>query len=278
MSQTTVSNIALAFDDVLLVPQYSDIKSRKEVDLSCDLGSDCKLTLPIISSCMDTVTEHEMALAMSAAGGIGIIHRYNTIDKQVELFLNSKKKAFCAIGVGEEAFERVARLYEVGCKMFCIDVAHGHHVLVRDSLTMLKGKYNDCHFMVGNVATFQGYDDLIEWGADSVRVGIGGGCFVPDTIVRTETGDKKIQEILIGDKVYSHDGTLKTVIDTMKFSRDEEIVSINGIECTKNHEFYVVEKKDADKITDENIHEYAKWIEAGYLDKEKYLLIEMEKE
>ena len=60
------------------------------------------------------------------------------------------------------------------------------------------------------------------------------------------------------------------------FHKNEEIISINGIECTKNHEFYVIEKKDAHLVNDNNIHEYAKWVEADSLDKERYLLIELE--
>ena len=73
---------ALTYDDVLLVPQYSDIKSRKEVDISSDLDEELTFDLPIISSPMDTVTESEMAYAISKMGGLGIIHRYNSIEEQ----------------------------------------------------------------------------------------------------------------------------------------------------------------------------------------------------
>ena len=76
---------ALTYDDVLLVPQYSDIKSRKEVSLSVELGSGITLESPILSSPMDTVTESEMAAVMSIVGGSGIIHRYNSIEDQAEL-------------------------------------------------------------------------------------------------------------------------------------------------------------------------------------------------
>ena len=60
----------LSFDDVLLVPSYSDIKSRGEVDLSVDMGGNLNLSLPIVASPMDSVSEDEMALAMADAGGI----------------------------------------------------------------------------------------------------------------------------------------------------------------------------------------------------------------
>ena len=62
-------NEALTYDDVLLVPQYSDIESRKEVSIDNSLSEDILLNLPIISAPMDTVTGHEMAIAMSTMGG-----------------------------------------------------------------------------------------------------------------------------------------------------------------------------------------------------------------
>ena len=71
----------ICFDDVLLKPQYSDIKSRSEVDIGSDLAGQ-HYYLPIISSPMDTVTEEVMCVAMASRGGLGVIHRYNTIDEQ----------------------------------------------------------------------------------------------------------------------------------------------------------------------------------------------------
>ena len=83
----------LTFNDVLIVPSHSDVKSRKTVDLSTKLTKDgsIKLTLPIVSSNMDTVTEDRMAIAMAEAGGLGIIHRFNTIEEQVELAKRVKR-------------------------------------------------------------------------------------------------------------------------------------------------------------------------------------------
>ena len=75
----------LAFDDVLLMPRLSKVKSRSDIDLSQDLDSNIKLNIPIISSPMDTVTEVKMATAMHEMGGLGIIHRYNSIDDQAAM-------------------------------------------------------------------------------------------------------------------------------------------------------------------------------------------------
>ena len=73
---------SLAYDDVLLVPQYSNIRSRNEVNLKSSLDYKNEFALPVISSPMDTVTESAMAIAMHHAGGLGIIHRYNSIEEQ----------------------------------------------------------------------------------------------------------------------------------------------------------------------------------------------------
>ena len=72
---------ALTYNDVLLVPQYSDIRSRSEVSLSSWLSSN-EFKLPIIASPMDTISESDMAAAMWMEGGLAIVHRYNTIDEQ----------------------------------------------------------------------------------------------------------------------------------------------------------------------------------------------------
>ena len=73
----------LTYDDVLLVPQKSGLVSRKLVDTKTYLTPNIQLQIPIISANMDTVTESEMAIAMAKLGGIGIIHRFLSIEKQV---------------------------------------------------------------------------------------------------------------------------------------------------------------------------------------------------
>ncbi|MCX7589548.1 MAG: IMP dehydrogenase [Patescibacteria group bacterium] len=81
----------LSFDDVLLIPQKSNIDSRKDIDLSSKLTKDIVLKLPIISSPMDTVTESDMAITLAKNGGLGIIHRFCSIDYQVNQVLKVKR-------------------------------------------------------------------------------------------------------------------------------------------------------------------------------------------
>ena len=73
----------ITFDDVLLVPQYSEVTPNM-VDLSTNLTKKIRLNVPIMSAGMDTVTEHRMAIAMARQGGIGIIHKNMSIEAQAE--------------------------------------------------------------------------------------------------------------------------------------------------------------------------------------------------
>ncbi len=81
----------ITFDDVLLVPKKSSVSSRKTISVSTKLTKNIKLNYPIVSSNMDTVTEAEMAIEMARNGGIGIIHRFNSIEEQVEMVSTVKR-------------------------------------------------------------------------------------------------------------------------------------------------------------------------------------------
>ena len=178
---------SLSFDDVLLVPQYSDINSRKMLSTNNKLG-DIQLGLPIISSPMDTVTEVDMTRAMDEHGGLGVIHRYNSPADQAKLVkrasLHGLTNIGAAIGVTGDFLERAQAVVEEGATVLCVDVAHGHHSMMRDALRALRMALGDSvHIMAGNVATGEGANVLAEWGADSVRVGVGGGSICSTRLV-----------------------------------------------------------------------------------------------
>ena len=212
----------LAFDDVLLVPQYSTVKSRTDVNLTQYLGANApaiSLGIPIISSPMDTVTGVDMATAMNQAAGLGIIHRYSTIEEQAHMVLSVRCSSGyrhnlgAAIGVTGDFEERAAALCKAGAKVLCLDVAHGHHVLVERALKTLKDIYgNDVHLMAGNVATLEGFNDLADWGADSIRCGIGGGSICT---TRIQTG-------------HGVPG-LATIFECAQSDRDAKIIADGGI-------------------------------------------------
>src|SRR5512139_3958535 len=85
------ADMGLTFDDVLLVPHFSGIKSRKDVSTDTWLVPGIRLSIPIVSSNMDTVTETRMAIAMAQLGGFGILHRFMTIEQQAECVARVKR-------------------------------------------------------------------------------------------------------------------------------------------------------------------------------------------
>ena len=203
----------LSYDDVLLAPQYSDIVSRNEVSLNSSLAPHT-FQLPIISSPMDTVTGPSMADAMSEAGGLGILHRYCSVDEQAKMVLNSEASIkAAAIGVTGDYHERALALVAMGAQVLCVDVAHGHHILMKNALTQLRETFGTTvHIMAGNVATLAAVNDLADWGADSVRCNIGGGS-ICSTRIQTGHG-------LPG---------LQTLFDCSRTDRDVTIIADGGI-------------------------------------------------
>lgn len=208
-------NGALSYDDVLLVPQYSDIRSRSEIDISTDLGEGLRLQLPIFASPMDTISEGAMASAMGKAGASAIIHRYNSIQEQVSEL--NKVESPCivgaAIGISDDYLERASAMANAGANFLCVDVAHGHHIMMKEALWELRFLFgDDYHIMAGNVATLEGINDLADWGANSVRCNIGGGS-ICSTRIQTGHG-------LPG---------LQTIMECAKTDRDVKIIADGGI-------------------------------------------------
>jgi len=191
----------ISFDDVLLEPKFSSIMSRKDIDITSYLDDFIKLEVPIISAPMDTVTEDQTCSAMANLGGLGIIHRYNSIQKQCELVKlamheNKNKLVGASVGVSGDFIERAQALVTAGVRVLCVDIAHGHHALMRYALQALRNTLGySIHIMAGNVATKEGYEDLADWGASSVRVGIGGGS-ICSTRIQTGHGVPTLQSVL----------------------------------------------------------------------------------
>lgn len=182
-------SIGLTFDDVVLVPQYSEVYSRADVDLST-VGLLGEMRLPIISSNMDTVTEADMAIAITKAGGRGIFHRFMLVAEighQISRFTDacSKDDLILSIGVGKAAEDFVGSymINTIKCPTICIDVAHGHCHQVIKMIKYIKGMAPETKVIAGNVATKQGVTDLAEAGADIIKVGIGAGSICSTRVV-----------------------------------------------------------------------------------------------
>lgn len=188
------------FDDLLLVPNYSDIMPNN-ISLKTRLTKNIHLNMPIISAAMDTVTTYEMAKIMSLLGGLGVVHKNMSIQQQADIIKklkntkvnltnypnacldkNNKLITAAAIGVGEETQNRVKALLEAKVDVLFIDSAHGHSLNVINLLKEIKSKYQ-IDIVVGNVATKQATEDLIKAGADCIKVGMGPGSICTTRIV-----------------------------------------------------------------------------------------------
>lgn len=172
-------NDGMCFDDILLVPQSSSIASRQEVELSMDIGNGI-LDLPVIAAPMDTVCEADMAIAMAESGGLGIIHRYLTITKQCfEVYQAFDKHGYAvgaAVGATGDYLERAEQLVGSGASLILVDTANGHSDYAVNAVKQLRSELGETiHIMAGNVATSEAFVELSLAGADSIRVGIGGG-------------------------------------------------------------------------------------------------------
>ena len=168
---------ALTFDDILILPRYSNILPIN-TNISLSLTNKINLKVPFLSSAMDTVTESNMAIAIAKAGGIGVIHRNLKIKVQSEEIKKVKRKNLlvgAAIGTNEEDLERARALLDNGADLIVIDTAHGHSEKVIKVLSKLKKINNKTAVCVGNIATGEAAKELYNSGADIVKIGIGPG-------------------------------------------------------------------------------------------------------
>ena len=186
----------LTYDDVQIIPKYSDINHRSDCDISTKVTKNIDLQIPIVSSPMDTVTGYRMAQEMNELGGLGIIHRFNSIEEQASMVARvSLGYVGGAVGVTGDYLERAQELVKNGCKVICIDVAHGHHQLVKEALEKIKNEVEGTFdVLVGNIASKEAARHLCEWGADGLRIGIGGGSLC-STRIQTGVGIPMVSSI-----------------------------------------------------------------------------------
>lgn len=195
-------NTAYTFDDIQIIPKYSEVQSRSTCDIKTRFTKNYMLASPYVSSPMDTVTDFEMASFMMGYGGVGVLHRFMSIEEQVKKTIEVKlarishgmvysdpEAIVCAaIGATGDYQERAKELVKAGAVTIMIDVAHGNTKQVKDALQWCKQNLHDyVDVIAGNVATREGARNLAEWGADAVRVGIGNGSLC-ETRIRTGIG------------------------------------------------------------------------------------------
>lgn len=196
----------LTFDDVLIVPKFSDVKHRGDLSVA---PSDMTLGLqnPIISANMSTITEIDMVNTMFTLGGAGILHRNIPKDVLLEYLglhpfsdvPNLAKVTFIAVGTVEQDKDRIDLIidahYTRGVAI-CVDIAHGHSQGMKDTLNYIRNTRKFGGIVIaGNVCTREATKDLFVWGASVVKVGIGSGS-VCTTRLQTGCGYPQLTAIM----------------------------------------------------------------------------------
>lgn len=180
----------LTFSDVMFEPQFSPVRSRSQVDLRSYLGKTV-LQVPVISANMRDITGVKMCVEMANCGCLGILHRFMSIEDNVISFQKALQEISAiggiyaeqpqwqvgvSVGVKPAEQERFRKLYGAGARLFCIDIAHGHSILMKEMIEWIrKTASREVYLIAGNIATARAALDLESWGVDAVKVGIGPG-------------------------------------------------------------------------------------------------------
>tara|TARA_Y100000591_G_scaffold326590_1_gene349535 strand:+ start:973 stop:2049 length:1077 start_codon:yes stop_codon:yes gene_type:complete len=213
---------ALTFDDVTLVPKYSEILPS-EVETKTYLSKKFHLNIPLMSSAMDTVTESKMAISIAKAGGLGVIHRNLSIKNQIKEIQKVKAKNLkvaAAVGAGPLELERAKAILKEDLSMIVVDTAHGHTKKVAQIITKIKKlKKKNTLLCAGNIASAEGAKFLSKLGVDIIKVGIGPGSICTTRLV-AGIGVPQLSAIMNVKKVLANN-RIKVIADGgIKFSGD----------------------------------------------------------
>lgn len=171
----------LTFDDVLLEPRKTSIQ-RHEADVSTRISKNIKLDVPLVAAASDTVSETALAVALSRAGGMAVIHRNCSIEEQVRM-VEETKAAGARIGgaIGPTDIERAQALDKAGVDAVVMDCAHAHAQGIIEAAREIKRTIK-ADFIIGNIATKEAAKDFADI-ADGLKVGIGPGSICTTRIV-----------------------------------------------------------------------------------------------
>jgi len=217
-----------------------------------DRRSKLTVQLPVMTANMDTITEDGMANFIGEKGGIGVLHRFLSIEDNIQVFKRCLYPTFVSVGCQDIELERAEALRDQGANYFCIDVAHAHAKYIGNTLKRLRKLIPESCIMVGNVATYAGADFLAACGADIIKVGIGGGS-VCSTRVKTGFGVPMltaIQDCSRVDRSIVADGGLRTPGDIVKaLAFGADFVMLGGMLAgTRPTPGKVFEKENGQKV------------------------------
>lgn len=184
---------SLTYDDISLVPTViSEIRSRSSIELK-DNFLDLDLTIPIVSSPMDTVTGLEMCRELDNLGAIGILNRFDSSLENV-LKNGNEIEGLKAVAIGMDTPDKIIDQLAEKNFIICIDTANANNIFVLRKTEEIKKKYNS-KIIVGNIANGATLQTIENAGADAVRVGIGGGS-VCTTSIQTGIGIGQVSALL----------------------------------------------------------------------------------
>ena len=247
----------LTFEDVALVPQYNNILSRTTPVLETWLTKNIKVQMPLIPSNMDTVIGDDLADILVNNGSMPIFHRFTDIETQKNWI--KKYKDNCFISCGLNNIEQTIELLNLGARGVCIDIAHGHSDSMIKFIKKLKEKVPNKDIIAGNVCTSLAFHDLVNAGADAIKVGVGGGSACTTRIV-TGFGVPQFSALLECGKIAEKlripmiaDGGIKTSRDVvLSLAAGASTVMIGGL-------FSKTNESASEKITDDTGQLYCKY-------------------
>lgn len=192
---------AITFDDVLLIPAHSQVLPH-EVSLQTRLTPTITLNIPFVSAAMDTVTEAPLATALARLGGLGFIHKNLSIEAQAQqitqvkqakvsdvehpqacIDAHGKLRVGAAVGASQDVLERVQALVQAGVDVITVDSAHGHSQGVIDTVQRIRAAFAEVPLIGGNIVTAEAAHDLVQAGANTVKVGVGPGSICTTRVV-----------------------------------------------------------------------------------------------
>lgn len=283
-----------AYNDLTIVPAVmSGVRSRSEIECVDNNGR-----LPIFVAPMSAVINDKNYEIFETNDLYTVIPRSVSFPKRINLFNNDGKLfndnnyRFIALSLNEfkDCFCNENTANNNANKHFnvCIDIANGHMQYLYDlCLTAKKLSYiynYEIIIMTGNIANPETYRKICMMSLnyrpiiDYIRIGIGSGagCFIDGTKIKTDKGEKNIEDICIDDHVLTIDGSYQRVFSRTRYKTNNLLKINNEITCTPNHKFFVINKSDKELVNEQNLEKIGFWVEAENLDKEKHLLVKLE--
>lgn len=300
-----INELQLDFDDVLIMPKRSTLKSRSEVNLERTyhfMNSNQDWTgIPIMVANMDTTGTFEMARALFNYKIITCIHKHYSLEQWKE-FLGSIQNESdfnyftVSIGITDQDIQLLNDILNLDnrIRFICVDVANGYTENFIEKVRVIHQSHPTKIIIAGNVVSAEMVEELILSGVDICKAGIGGGCFTRDTRILMANGTyQNINEIKIGDFVINKDGIPVKVLNVIN-QGIKTVLKINTNNwynetyVTPDHNYWVgdlsnssyssIQSSGIAKMLDKTTKTFPKtskykWCEIDDMDNEKYMTL-----